>query len=344
MNITLSTVLPDPIDPRDYLFEANPKALLPSEVDLRPDEPPVEDQGSVGSCTAQATVGACEAFLQDAGQFQDLSRLFNYYTSRELLGPDWLKEDKGSTCRMALRAAAKIGIAPEVRWPYITANVPVRPSDQAYTEAGLRKIGGYYRIPVFGDPYTTPDMTTQSALFSIKYALAKGYPVVGSFMVGSKLLTLQKNDVYPAVTNDNPLIGGHAVVIVGYKQLAGNLVFIVRNSWGTNYCDGGYFLMSTNVITANTIDLWVVKGFAGLSTVGPDLVVEEPPPPPAPIKPTCDSTMKDVVTYIFQTKFGRTPKQAGLDFWAQGTLDYMTQEIVKAASPADKQYMDAHQI
>ena len=330
MPIILSNVTPDPIDSRDYIFEWNKNAVLPVEIDLRPEEPPVEDQLNIGSCTANAVVGAGESFLLAGNKFVDLSRLFNYYTSRELLGQYYLTVDSGSTLRMALRAASKVGIATEATWQYSSSNVATKPSDAAYNEASNFKLGSYFRIPNF-----SADVTTVDVQHSIQYALGKGYPVVISMYVGSKLLTIKPGEVYTQINNvDNSLIGGHAMLIVGCTEVMGTPVCIVRNSWGTAWGDRGYFYMSFSAINCNVIDMWVPKDFAGVSTIGPDLI--------EPALPTSDSTIKDVVTYVFFKNFGRLPKQAGLDFWSKAVLDYIEPHIIAGASPADKAYMDAN--
>ena len=77
--------VPDVPDQRDYLLSAVLKvpARLPRKVDLRPLCSKVEDQGQLGSCTANALAGAIE-FLErkDKVPFQDFSRLFIYYNER----------------------------------------------------------------------------------------------------------------------------------------------------------------------------------------------------------------------------------------------------------------------
>jgi len=74
--------VPDIPDQRDYLLSAVLKvpAKLPRQVDLRPLCSKVEDQGQLGSCTANALAGAIE-FLERKDQvpYQDFSRLFIYY-------------------------------------------------------------------------------------------------------------------------------------------------------------------------------------------------------------------------------------------------------------------------
>jgi C1A family cysteine protease len=79
--------VPDIPDQRDYLLSAVLKvpARLPIKVDLRLLCSKVEDQGQLGSCTANALAGAIE-FLErkDKVPFQDFSRPFIYYNERVL--------------------------------------------------------------------------------------------------------------------------------------------------------------------------------------------------------------------------------------------------------------------
>src|SRR4051794_2122996 len=79
--------IPDLPDGRDYYFGARRRrpATFPKAVDLRLFCSVVEDQGELGSCTANALAGALE-FLEreDNVAFADLSRLFIYYNERAI--------------------------------------------------------------------------------------------------------------------------------------------------------------------------------------------------------------------------------------------------------------------
>ena len=86
-------------------FEENfsvTRALLPSRIDLRNKFPKPYDQLGIGSCTAQALVGAF--------QFNNLSfmgsRLFLYYNERMMDGS--IYQDAGSTLSQGIRALKKI--------------------------------------------------------------------------------------------------------------------------------------------------------------------------------------------------------------------------------------------
>jgi C1A family cysteine protease len=49
------------------------------------------------------------------------------------------------------------------------------------------------------------------------------------------------NGELPLPTKGEDIVGGHAVVCVGYDDA--KQAFIVRNSWGTGWGDKGYFYM-----------------------------------------------------------------------------------------------------
>src|SRR5207249_9186244 len=81
--------LPDLPDHRDFSYSAIAPRLaeLPAKIDLRKKCSPVENQGELGSCTANALVGALEFLeLKDGCRFVDLSRLLFTTTSARSKG------------------------------------------------------------------------------------------------------------------------------------------------------------------------------------------------------------------------------------------------------------------
>ena len=84
-------------DARDFLYAAPlirfPRGL-PAAVDLRPECPPVYDQGQLGSCTGNGIAGAIEfdQRKQGAKEFTP-SRLFIYYNERVMEGT--VSQDSG---------------------------------------------------------------------------------------------------------------------------------------------------------------------------------------------------------------------------------------------------------
>jgi hypothetical protein len=111
--------VPDRPDQRDQLYStiAAPPRTLPRTVDLRPTCAPVEDQGQLGSCTANALVGNLEFPERKAGKrVTDLSRLFVYYNERALEGT--INEDAGAMIRDGVKTLVKLGVCTEKKWGY----------------------------------------------------------------------------------------------------------------------------------------------------------------------------------------------------------------------------------
>ena len=59
--------------------------------------------------------------------------------------------------------------------------------------------------------------------------------------------------------SDEKLLGGHAVMAVGYDDNKGH--FVVRNSWGMEWGDNGYFYMPYEFIISDNYcsDFWAVQ-------------------------------------------------------------------------------------
>ena len=92
------------------------KESLPIKQDLRKWCSPIEDQKSLGSCTANAGVGMIEYFEKRAdGKYIDASRLFLYKVTRKMLN---FKGDTGAFLRSAMGAITIFEEPPEEYWPY----------------------------------------------------------------------------------------------------------------------------------------------------------------------------------------------------------------------------------
>jgi|SRR5215470_15715659 len=230
--------------------KAAPPVGLPSKVDLRPWFSPIEDQGTLGSCTANAAVALLEYFERRAkGRFIDASRLFLYKVERELLG--WTG-DTGAYLRTAMEALVLFGAPPERYWPYDVSQFDVEPPAFCYGFGANYKALRYFRH----DPNAT---SPTQVLSSIKQFAAAGFPSMFGFPVYTEY--------------DNPLPGGliafpsgagyrggHANVVAGYDD--GLMIgkdkgaLLIRNSWGTGWADNGYAWMSYRYVTEQLATDW----------------------------------------------------------------------------------------
>ena len=304
--------------------------ILPTSVDLRPLINEVEDQGQLGSCTSFASTKGLEIIYERAGIDVAFSQLYQYYWTRKMGGA--VGQEGGNPAFM-IQTLKDRGCCLEASWPYIVANENVQPPANCDTEAAPYRILSYEASP-------TPDSNFARGLW-VKNCLANGTPVMMSFFVSQNFETQAGacKDWRKTQWSDfqSPSLGGHEVCIIGYDDAAGH--FLIQNSWGPNWGDGGFFGMNYSYFESGSQTVYAITQAAiPLTPVTGNAPVVIPP------TPTRDSSCADVVQYIFASKFGRNAKPAGMDFWAQGTLDYMLQQIVAAASPADKQYMKDHNI
>ncbi len=239
--------LPDLPDHRDLLYEQIRPVLaaLPPSVDLRTICSPVENQGQLGSCTANALVGALE-FLErkDHVTFVNLSRLFVYYDERVI--EHTVSSDSGAQIRDGIKTLTKQGVCSEKKWPYFISKFAVKPIATCYKEALQHQITSYHRI------VTLDDMRT---------CLADGFPFVFGFTVYESFESpeVARTGILNMPQPGERVLGGHAVLAVGYNDA--NNRFLVRNSWGTAWGQNGYFTMPYEYLSDRNLsdDLWTVR-------------------------------------------------------------------------------------
>ena len=239
--------LPDIPDHRDLMYGAVRKipAKLPEKVDMRPGCSKVEDQSDLGSCTANALAGALEFLMKkDKVKFSDMSRLFIYYNERVI--EHTVKTDSGAMIRDGIKTLAKQGSCTEKSWPYDIAKFAVKPSNTCYTEALKYQILAYARL---------------NTLDEMRTCLADGFPMVFGFSVynGFESQEVAKTGVLEMPKKGEKLLGGHAVLAVGYDDSVKRL--IVRNSWGPKWGMKGYFTMPYGYVTNRNLsdDFWTIR-------------------------------------------------------------------------------------
>ncbi|HEX6845359.1 MAG TPA: C1 family peptidase [Chitinophagaceae bacterium] len=249
-----------------------PPTAPPPSVDLRPWCSPIENQGSLGSCTANAGVGLLEYFERRAfNNHIDASRLFLYKTTRNLMQ---LSGDTGAYLRTTMAAMVLFGVPPEKYWPYNisgfnvsagTSNFDVEPPSFCYSFAANYKSIKYFRL----DP---PGTTMPTLLNNIKSNLVNFLPCMFGFSVYNSIGQAQATGKIPLpATSGDPFIGGHAVVAVGYNDtikiqnsIPGSPLttgaLLIRNSWGAGWGPmGGYLWMPYDYILKGLAsDFWTL--------------------------------------------------------------------------------------
>lgn len=237
---------PDLPDFRDFAYTAPAVAALPPKVDLRPQCPPVYDQGQLGSCTANAIGGAIEFDQMKQKQAPSVpSRLFIYYNERVIEGT--VGQDAGAQIRDGVKSVNKVGAPPETLWPYRISKFAQKPPTAAFTAALKHQVVSYQRVG--------------RDLAQMRGCLAAGYPFIFGFTVYDSFESTQvaKTGVLNMPAKSERVVGGHAVLCVGYDDDAQR--FTVRNSWGVNWGMKGYFSMPYTYLLSGGLasDFWMLK-------------------------------------------------------------------------------------
>ena len=236
-------LVPEPFD-FAYLRRCAPGAArrapkaFPPQYDLRTQRAlmPVRNQGSYGTCWAHAALASLEScVLRNGGEVMDLSE----NNLANLSGFDSGYGDGGN---------GNMACAYLLRW-----DGPVLESEDPYGRPGAsRAFPPTYHLQ---SVRWVPPMRDASDTAGLKEAVSE----LGAVYVG------YMHDQEPAVFNEetaayylagqaSPQSGGHAVAIVGWDDAfprekfrvtpPGDGAWIVRNSWGTGWGDGGYFYVS----------------------------------------------------------------------------------------------------
>ena len=253
---------PDIPDKRDWKYNAKVGAVKPVTIPKIVNwkgkyTSHVHNQGQLGSCTANALVGAME-FLQIKARkngntkipFAFLSRLFVYYNERDYEGS--VDYDSGAYLRDGIKVLNKQGVCSDNKHQYDISKFTQKPSDAAVKEGLKHTIHSYYRLETLDD---------------MKHCIADGFPFVFGFAVYSSFIT-REVALTGKVNLPGPrerLLGGHAVMAVGYDDTVGRIN--CRNSWGNNWGQEGYFTMPYEYVTDRDLsdDFWTIRDVANLA-------------------------------------------------------------------------------
>lgn len=202
---------------------------LPSKVDLRFAMGPVFDQGALGSCSANALASLLAyTHLKNraTSAWEVFSRLFIYYEERQIEGT--VDADSGAMLCDGIKVLETFGAFPESEDQYKIIDFTQPPTAQMIRDAAPYRIKAAHRI-------INPHFL--KAALAEKQCVAIGMSVFQSM----ESEEVANTGIVPMPCVGEKLMGGHAVLVVGYDDAKG--MFIVRNSWGAAWGDQGYFYL-----------------------------------------------------------------------------------------------------
>jgi C1A family cysteine protease len=237
---------PDIEDKRDYKLKLTAPKKMPTNFSLKNNLPPILDQGNLGSCVSNALANTLKyLYIRNKKLTKNWSRLFNYYNTRAL--ENSVNEDDGCQIRNAIKVCNKNGTCFETTWPYTISKFANKPTTISYNEARTHIITSYRRVS-----QTRND---------IKTCLLASNPILIGFYCGTNIFstftTKTGNITYPS--NDEQIIGGHCVLLVGYDDE--KQIYEFMNSWGTKWGNKGYGTIPYLYIENPNLaaDFWIIE-------------------------------------------------------------------------------------
>ncbi len=259
-------VLPDVFDRRDLIYRPRLQPLLPNlDRRLLHGGLPFIMKQKGGSCTGHAVSAVMNTVLTQTPPFNSnghfpngstlhvprISAYMLYHLGRrydEFPGED----DKGSSLRGVLKGWFHHGVLLEDDWHSLEMDPEPDYNDDIEVKRKCLKfpLGAYYRV-------------TANALDDMQSAVNELCAIAASAIIhtgwatpiwktppegGQAMCIIDRNQ-------NTVQKGGHAFAIVGYNEVG----FVVQNSWGTTWGDGGFAVLPYEDWLDNALDAWVAR-------------------------------------------------------------------------------------
>jgi hypothetical protein len=199
----------------------------------------MRDSGAEGSVVGQALATALEFQIAKAThEDHAISARYIYYAARQASGST--REDSGARIEDGVKVLSSKGAVEDAVWPYIPGQFAADPP-AAVEKARRFRIAGVQKL---------------KGLSGVKRALARNGPVVAGISVFQSMMgaAVAKNGRLPLPAPKEQIIGGHAIVIVGYDDQQKLVKF--ANSWGVNWGEHGFGYLSYDYLEKYMSDAW----------------------------------------------------------------------------------------
>jgi C1A family cysteine protease len=210
----------------------------------------VQNQGNCGSCWAVSSATCIGDQWGIATKSPAVLLAANNITNCTL------NEDcnTGGSPADAAYTAGKDGLVEDRCWPY-SCDCTMQTSDNTnaqcttttsdcsrwYVQPNSIRAGFVLKNNV-SVPMSVNDIDITATFDLIKHAIYTSGPVVTGFSVPSDLMSIGSDPSVIFRSNVGDSVGLHAVVITGWGyDNIGKLYWIIRNSWGTDWGQNGYF-------------------------------------------------------------------------------------------------------
>lgn len=244
---------PDRIDVRDWFYQPS-LAPLPNRVISCDSVPLILDQGQEGACTGFALAAVVNYQLNRRNLRRSVSPRMLYEMARRY--DEWPGEAyEGSSARGAMIGWARHGVCLEQEWPYKKAGSKHFTPEIAAAASGIPG-GAFYRVM----HRQVRDMHAALADLGILYCTLmvhsgwgqpSGLPVNLEYTENGNA----RRRALPVIQRKGNADGGHAIAIVGYTYEG----FIIQNSWGESWGEGGFALLPYEDFLLHATDVWAAQ-------------------------------------------------------------------------------------
>lgn len=224
-------------DTPKVLYDEIPFNGISKKVDLRSFSSPVGEQGDLGACTGFSIAKGLREFLLNKHHkpFVPLSPLFLYYNERKI--EDVISDDSGAAISDGMKVLKNTGVSPESDWPYDITKFAISPPKKAFDKALEYRVSSIKPLRGISD---------------IKAELSKGNGVVFGIEVYESFENAKDGKIPLPNVDKEKNLGGHAVFCLGYDDI--KKVMIVKNSWGKDWGDKGYFYLPYEFFKKGLVD------------------------------------------------------------------------------------------
>lgn len=240
---------PDRIDIRDWAYQPT-LAPLPDEAVNCHRVPAVLDQGKEGACTGFALAAVVNFLLAERGVQRSVSPRMLYEMAR--CYDEWPGEAyEGSSARGAMKGWARHGVCEHATW---TDRMFGRSHLDAVIAARALETpcGSYYRIKN-REVRDVHAALNETGIVYCTMMVHDGWAAPGPTTVN--VTDGGKRRKLPVIQRKGRADSGHAIVLVGYTRDG----FIVQNSWGPEWGNGGFALLPYEDFLLHTTDTWVAQ-------------------------------------------------------------------------------------
>jgi len=211
---------------------ARAKESLANSVDYTSSISRVRNSGEEGSVVGFALATALEYQITKAtAKTVSISPRYIYNLARAADGNG--ATDSGTTIKGAIQLLSSKGAVEDNVWPYKAGQFAAPPPPAVAT----------------AKKYKITNVSTVQGVDAVKQALSQTGPLVAGITMYASAMSesTSKSGLIPVPKAKESILGGHAVVLVGYDDRTQRVKFV--NSWGSGWGDHGFGYLPYNFLS-----------------------------------------------------------------------------------------------